>query len=83
MILHDTAAGLSYKLQPSPEEIEEGIVQYIPELHGDLWEYLWYEGQLYTNNPALDDWDSDLVLWDASVMGQWPFQYFPTEEEQR
>ena len=83
MILHDTAAGLSYRLQASPEEVAWGVIQYNPKLHGDLWEYLWYEGQLYANNPVLDDWDSDIVLWDASQMGQWPFGYFPTEEEQR
>ena len=69
-------------LHPSPEEIAEGMVQYISALHGDLWEYIRFEGQLYTNNPALIDWDSEIEQWDAPQMGQWPFGNFPTEEEQ-
>ena len=40
------------------------------------------DGQVYSNNPELVDWDQGVDEWKESVMGQWPFGT-PSSEEQR
>ena len=72
-ILTDVETGKQYMLQPSVEEIEDGIIQFVPELHAHLWGYVMYDGQLYSNHPDLVDWDQGVEEWKESVMGQWPF----------
>ena len=53
--------------------MESGIVQYVPELHAHLWDYILCNGQLYSNHPDLVDWDQGVEEWKESIMGQWPF----------
>ena len=65
--------GKKYKIQPSVEEIENGIIPFVPELHAHLWDYVLCDGQLYSNHPDLVDWDQGVEEWKDSVMGQWPF----------
>ena len=56
-ILIDDETGHQYMLQPSVQELESGIIQYVPELHAHLWDYILVNGQLYSNHPDLIDWD--------------------------
>ena len=72
-ILTDMVTGKKYKIQPSVEEVENGIISFVPELHAHLWDYVLHEGQLYSNHPDLVDWDQGVEEWKDSVMGQWPF----------
>ena len=72
-ILTDVETGKQYMMQPSVEEIEDGIIQFVPELHAHLWDYIMCDGQLYSNHPDLVDWDQGVDEWKESVMGQWPF----------
>ena len=37
-ILTDVETGKQYMLHPSVEEIEDGIIQFVPELHAHLWD---------------------------------------------
>ena len=72
-ILTDIETGNQYMIQPSVQELEDGIIQYVPELHAHLWDYIMCDGQLYSNHPDLVDWDQGVEEWKESVMGQWPF----------
>ena len=72
-ILTDAETGNQYMIQPSVQELEDGIIQYVPELHTHLWNYVMCDGQLYSNHPDLVDWDQAVEEWKESVMGQWPF----------
>ena len=65
--------GHQYMLQPSVQEMESGIIQYVPELHAHLWDYILCNGQLYSNHPDLIDWDHGVEEWKEDIMGQWPF----------
>ena len=56
-ILTDIETGNQYMIQPSVQELEDGIIQYVPELHAHLWDYILCDGQLYSNHPDLVDWD--------------------------
>ena len=38
-ILTDVETGHQYMIQPSVQELESGIIQYVPELHAHLWDY--------------------------------------------
>ena len=60
MMLVDEATGLKYKLQPSIEELEAGMIAYDPVQHGHLWAYITVDSVTYTNQPDLVDWDSDV-----------------------
>ena len=72
-ILTDVETGKQYMIQPSVEEIEDGIIQFVPELHAHLWDYIMYDGQLYSNHPDLVDWirgrgmegecDGSVAIW--------------------
>ena len=72
-ILIDVETGHQYMLQPSVQELESGIIQYVPELHAHLWDYILCNGQLYSNHPDLIDWDQGVEEWKESIMCQWPF----------
>ena len=65
--------GHQYMIQPSVQELENGIIQYVPELHAHLWDYILCNGQLYSNHPDLVDWDQGVEEGKESIMGQWPF----------
>ena len=58
-----------------------GVVQFVPELHAHLWSYITVNGQVYSSNPVLVDWDQGVDEWKESVMGQWPFGAPPSEKE--
>ena len=73
MMLVDKATGLKYKLQPSTEELEAGIIAYDPVQHAHLWDYVTVDSVTYTNQPDLEDWDSDISEWNSVFMGLWPF----------
>ena len=72
-ILTDVKTGHQYMIQPSVQELENGIIQYVPELHADLWDYILCNGQLYSNHLDLVDWDQGVEEWKESIMDQWPF----------
>ena len=72
-ILTDVETGHQYMIEPSVQELESGIIQYVPELHAHLWDYILCNGQLYSNHPDLVDWDQGVEEWKESIMGQWPF----------
>ena len=72
-ILIDDETGHQYMLQPSVQELESGIIQYVPELHAHLWNYILVNGQLYSNHPDLIDWDQGVEEWKEHIMGQWAF----------
>ena len=72
MVLVDKATGLKYKLQPSTEELEAGIIAYDPVQHAHLWDYVTVDSVTCTNQPDLVDWDSDIDEWNPVFMGQWP-----------
>ena len=71
--LTDVETGHQYMIQSSVQELENGIIQYVPELHAHLWNYILCNGQLYSNRPDLVDWDQGVEEWKESIMGQWPF----------
>ena len=68
-------------LSPSSQELERGIIQYIPELHAHLWSYIMVDGQLYSIHPDLIDWDQGVEEWKEDIMGQWPFGTQPTVDQ--
>ena len=72
-IFIDDETGHQYMLQPSVQELESGIIQYVPELHAHLWDYILVNGQLYSNHPDLIDCDQGVEEWKDHLMGQWPF----------
>ena len=80
--LTDVETGHQYMIQPSVQELESGIIQYAPELHAHLWDYILCNGQLYSNHPDLIDWDQGVEEWKESIMGQWPFgTQFSTDQK--
>ena len=80
-ILIDSETGQQFMLHPGPQELQRGVVQFVPELHSHLWSYITVNGQVYFNNPELVDWDQGVDEWKESVMGQWPFGTPPSEEQ--
>ena len=46
-ILIDDETGQQYMLHPSVPEMGSGIIQYVPELHAHLWNYILVNVQLY------------------------------------
>ena len=80
-ILTDVETGNQYMIQSSVQELEDGIIQYVPELHALLWDYILCDGQLYSNHPDLVDWDQGVEEWKESIMGQWPFGTQPSIEQ--
>ena len=72
-IIIDDKTGQQYMLNPSIQELETGTIQYVPELHAHLWNYILVDGQLYSIHPDLTDWDQGVEEWKEDIMGQWPF----------
>ena len=68
-ILTDDKTGQQYMLSSSSQELERGIIQYVPELHAHLWNYIMVDGQLYSIHPDLIDWDQGVEEWKEDIMG--------------
>ena len=49
IILLDEKMGMKYKLNPTKQEMEHGIILYNYIQHGDLWSYVTIDGVTYTN----------------------------------
>ena len=43
-VLTDSVTGQQYMLHPGPEELQKGIVEYVPALHAHLWSYVTVHG---------------------------------------
>ena len=56
-------------------------MQYIPELHAHLWNFIMVDGQLYSIHPDLIDWDQGVEEWKEDIMGRWPFGIQPTADQ--
>ena len=69
-ILIDDKIGQQYMLNPRIQELERGIIQYVPELHAHLWNYILVDGQLYSIHPDLIDWNQGIGEWKEDIMGQ-------------
>ena len=80
-LMTDEATGLQYKPAPGPQDLAEGIIPYVPELHAYLWTYVTLHGITYTNQSNLEDWDRNICVWNEDVMGQWPFENPLLEEK--
>ena len=39
------------------------------------------DGQVFTSDPELIDWDANVDEWKENVMGQWPFGNPPSENQ--
>ena len=50
-VMTDKATGLQYKLAPGPQDLVEGIIPYVPELHAHLWTYVPLHSITYTTSP--------------------------------
>ena len=68
-------------LHPGPQELQRGVVQFVPGLHAHLWSYITVDGQVYSNKPELIDWDANAGEWKEDVVGQWPFGNPPSENQ--
>ena len=66
-ILTDDKTGQQYMLSPSSQELERGIIQYVPDLHAHLWSYIMLDGQLYSIHPYLIDWDQGVEEWKKDI----------------
>ena len=73
--------GQQYMLDPRPQDLQRGVIQYVPELHSHLLAFVTVNGQTYSNNPELVDWDKGVEEWQESLMGQWPFGNKPSDEQ--
>ena len=73
MCLTDEATGQQYKLEPSPSDLEQGIMAYDPVKHSHLWAYITIGFTTYTNQPDLVDWDNEVEEWNTMSMGHWPY----------
>ena len=69
----DEATGLVYMVQPSLQDIQNGVILFDPSQHSQLWAYVTIGGNTFTNQPDLVDWDLDIMEWDEHSMGVWPF----------
>ena len=69
----DEAAGLVYTVQPSLQDIQNGVILFDPSQHSQLWAYVTIGGNTFTNQPDLADLDLDILEWDEHSMGVWPF----------
>ena len=81
-ILKDVATGQQYKLNPSEQDLQEGLWEYHPQADGGNWHFMIKDGIKYAVNEFYIDWDEDDVqVWSPSEMGQWPFGNRLTEAE--
>ena len=42
-------------LKSGPDDLQRGIIKFVPELHAHLWKLITVDGQTYANDPALID----------------------------
>ena len=81
-ILKDVATGQQYKLNPSEQDLQEGLWEYHPQADGGNWHFIIKDGIKYAVNEFYIDWDEDDVqVWSPNEMGQWPFGNRLTEAE--
>ena len=81
-ILRDVATGQQYKLNPSEQDLQEGLWEYHPQADGGNWHFIIKDGIKYAVNELYIDWDEDDVqVWSPNEMGQWPFGKRLTEAE--
>ena len=58
----DETTDLQYKLASGPQDLLEGIIPYVPELHGHLWTYVTLHGVTYTNQSNMEHWDKHICV---------------------
>ena len=81
-ILKDVATGQQYKLNPSEQDLQEGLWEYHPQADGGNSHFIIKDGIKYAVNEFYIDWDEDDVqVWSPNEMGQWPFGNRLTEAE--
>ena len=81
-ISKDVATGQQYKLNPSEQDLQEGLWEYHPQADGGNWHFIIKDGIKYAGNEFYIDWDEDDVqVWSPNEMGQWPFGNRLTEAE--
>ena len=81
-ILKDVATGQQYKLNPSEQDLQEGLWEYHPQADGGNWHFIIKDGIKYAVNEFYSDWDEDDVqMWSPNEMGLWPFGNRLTEAE--
>ena len=81
-ILKDVATGQQYKLNPSEQDLQQGLWEYHPQADGGNWHFIIKDGIKYAVNEIYIDWDEDDVqVWSPNEMGQWPFGNRLTEAE--
>ena len=59
--------GQQYMLDPRPQDLQRGVIQYVPGLYSHLWDFVTVNGQRYSNNPELVDWDKGVEEWQESL----------------
>ena len=64
----DEATGLINMVQPSLQDIQNGVILFDPSQHSQLWTYVTIGGNTLTNQPDLVDWDLDIMEWDEHSM---------------
>ena len=69
----DETTGLVYMVQPSLQDIQDSVILFDPSQHSQLWAYVIIDGNTFTNQPDLVDWDLNIMEWDKHSMGVWPF----------
>ena len=81
-ILKDVATGQQYKLNPSEQDLQEGIWEYHAQADGGNWHFIIKDGIKYAVIEFYIDWDEeDVLVWSPNEMGQWPFGNLLSEEE--
>ena len=81
-VLHDLATGQRFMLQPSEEDLANGVWQYDSKEDGDRWHYVILDGITYAVHDCYTDWGQEIVGWNCKEMGEWPFGNTLSEEEQ-
>ena len=59
-VLTESVTGQQYMLHPGPEELQKGVLEYVPALHAHLWSYVTVNIQVFTRDPELIDWDANV-----------------------
>ena len=76
----DEATGLVYMVQPSLQDIQNGVILFDPRQLSQFWAYVIIDGNTFTNQADLVDWNLNMMEWDEHCMGVWPFGIpFPDE----
>ena len=59
----DEATGLVYMVQPSLQEIQNGVILFDPSQNSQLWAYVIIDSNTFTNQPNLVDWGLNIMEW--------------------